>query len=735
MQGGNDADTYIVDSVFDRVDETGAAVGRDTVESSVTYSLAAADGQVTGDVENLILRGRASIDATGNGLANLLQGTSGKNRLTGQDGNDTLEGGAGADTMEGGNGNDTYSINSKADLIIETGNDALDLVVANMSVDLHATPFRNIESVVLTGGAALNAIGTDMGNQLIGNAGANKLFGFGALDELRGGAGNDTLDGGAGDDIMAGGAGNDTYIVDSTDDIVIGEATGRAGGFDTVHSSAKKYTMSGNVENLVLESGAANGTGNDQGNLILGNEIENLLDGKGGSDTLTGGDGNDTLNGDDLDADKLIGGGGNDLFIVGDGDTAIESKASAAGGIDTVQYVGSHAFTLAANIENLELLNTGNVTVTGNGLANNIIGHAGENHLRGMAGNDILNGGGGRVDTLDGGTGADTMVGGGAYVLYVVDNVQDIIDSSGPGDGSVLSSISFSLAENGTTVIGTLESLFLTGTRAINGTGTSERNSIIGNSAANVLDGGEGGDNLVGGAGNDRLVTSGDWHDQLDGGAGADTMEAGGGDDYYIVDSLRDVIIEAADPSGGRDTVFSLINYTLPDDLENLVVVGNRSVTGIGNGLDNIVNGGAIANKLFGLGGNDSMFGSDSNDTIDGGTGNDTMLGGEGNDTFLIESAGDVLDETFWGGIDTAITTVSYSLNSATAAKVENLTLVAGAGDLDGTGNGLSNIIRGNEGENQLSGGDENDTLVGGGGFRHPFWRCRQRQHRCRNRR
>jgi Ca2+-binding RTX toxin-like protein len=194
-------------------------------------------------------------------------------------------------------------------------------------------------------------------------------------------------------------------------------------------------------------------------------------------------------------------------------------------------------------------------------------------------------------------------------------------------------------------------------------------------------------------------------------------MEAGGGDDSYIVDSLRDVIIEVADPSGGRDTVFSLINYTLPDELESLVVVGNRSVTGIGNGLDNIVNGGVIANKLFGLGGNDSMFGSDGNDTIDGGIGNDTMLGGEGNDTFHIDSAGDVLDETFWGGIDTAFTTVSYSLNSATAAKVENLTLAAGAGDIDGTGNTLANIIRGNEGENVLSGGDENDTLVGGSGF------------------
>ncbi len=682
----------------------------------MSYSLAIADGQVTGDVETLILKGTASIDGTGNGLNNLLQGTSGKNRLVGQDGNDTIDGGAGADTMIGGSGNDTYVINSTADVFEETGVDVLDMVVINMSVDLNAARFQDIESVALTGTTALNAIGTNAGNQLFGNAGANKLLGFGSLDDLRGGAGNDTLDGGEGDDFMFGGAGNDTYIVDSTDDVVLGEAAGKAGGFDTVHSSAKKYTMSDNVESLNLDTGAANGTGNHLNNLISGNEIENLLDGKGGNDTLNGDGGNDTLYGDDLDADRLIGGGGNDLYIAGDGDIAIESKAGAAGGIDTVQYAGSRAFTLGANVENLELLNTGDVSVTGNGLANNIIGHTGENHLRGMAGNDVLNGNGGRVDTLDGGAGADTMVGGGAFVHYVVDDVRDVIDNSGPSEGSVQSSISFSLAENGTTVFGPLQSLLLTGTRAINGTGTTAANSIIGNSAANVLDGGEGGDKLIGGAGNDRLIASGDWHDQLDGGTGADTMEAGGGHDNYIVDSLRDVIIEVVDPSGGRDTVFSVINYTLPDGLENLVVLGKASVTGVGNGLDNIVNGGDIANKLFGLGGNDSMFGSDGKDTIDGGIGNDTMLGGEGNDTFRIDSAGDVLDESFWGGIDTAITTVSYSLDTTTAAKVENLTLAAGVGGISGNGNGLNNLITGNEGFNALNGADGNDTINGGGG-------------------
>jgi Ca2+-binding RTX toxin-like protein len=212
MQGGNDADTYIVDSIFDIVDETGAKAGKDTVESSVSYSLRATDGQVIGDVENLILKGSAAIDGTGNGVANLLTGNSGTNKLLGLEGNDTLDGGAGADTMEGGSGNDTYVLDSTADVFIETGSDSLDMVVVNKSVDLNTPRFQGIESVTLTGTAALNAIGTNSGNQLFGNAGANKLSGFGSLDELRGGDGSDTLDGGEGDDILIGGAGNDTYI-------------------------------------------------------------------------------------------------------------------------------------------------------------------------------------------------------------------------------------------------------------------------------------------------------------------------------------------------------------------------------------------------------------------------------------------------------------------------------------------------------------------------------------------
>ena len=98
MKGGAGNDTYIVDNRYDKIVEL-VSSGTDTIKSSVSYTLSA-------NVENLTLTGSNSINASGNGLKNILIGNTASNILDGGTGNDILNSGAGADTLKGGLGND-----------------------------------------------------------------------------------------------------------------------------------------------------------------------------------------------------------------------------------------------------------------------------------------------------------------------------------------------------------------------------------------------------------------------------------------------------------------------------------------------------------------------------------------------------------------------------------------------------------------------------------------------------
>jgi Ca2+-binding RTX toxin-like protein len=103
---------------------------------------------------------------------------------------------------------------------------------------------------------------------------------------------------------------------------------------------------------------------------------------------------------------------------------------------------------------------------------------------------------------------------------------------------------------------------------------------------------------------------------------------------------------------------------------------------------------------------------------LNGGLGNDTMIGGPGNDTYYVNSALDVVIEAPGRGIDTVISSISYTLG----ADVENLSLSGTATQLlklNGTGNALDNMIIGSAGANTLSGGGGADTLIGGAGSDH----------------
>jgi Ca2+-binding RTX toxin-like protein len=191
--------------------------------------------------------------------------------------------------------------------------------------------------------------------------------------------------------------------------------------------------------------------------------------------------------------------------------------------------------------------------------------------------------------------------------------------------------------------------------------------------------------------------------------AGADVLIGGNGDDTYVINHIRDVIIESANPS--IDTVVSSLSYVLGDNLEKLTLIGNANLSGAGNTADNIIKGNEGNNRLLGGAGNDTLYGLSGGDTLNGGEGADVMYGGLGNDTFTVENVGDIVNEAMNEGFDTVNSFISYTLT----ANVERL-MLEGLDNLNGFGNALDNTLNGNNANNSLVGGLGNDILQGKGG-------------------
>jgi Ca2+-binding RTX toxin-like protein len=278
--------------------------------------------------------------------------------------------------------------------------------------------------------------------------------------------------------------------------------------------------------------------------------------------------------------------------------------------------------------------------LVGTNFADLILGDAGNDVLKGFGGNDVLNGG----------TGADGMAGGDGNDVYYVDNAgDDVIEGEWAGTDAVYSSIDYTLTDH-------VERLYLTG-GAHNGTGNALGNDIWGNNANNnlsglggddwlwgqdgddLLVGGTGRDSLIGGNGSDTL-DGGDGHDFLSGGAGADIMFGFQGDDDFEVDDAGDEVHGGI----GHDMVYQMVvAYTLPSDVEDLMLIDSTGLDGTGNASNNEIWGNENSNGLAGLGGNDTIDGYLGNDLIDGGDGADILRGGDGDDTMLGGSSVDVL--------------------------------------------------------------------------------------------
>jgi Ca2+-binding RTX toxin-like protein len=370
LAGGDGADIYFVDATLDSVIENNADVatgGFDIVVASADFTLQA-------NLEQLVLRGGATVGIGNNGNNFLYGGDSGLAlNLDGRDGDDiffgslaghnTLIGGAGVDTLQlfggnnfanGGTGSDVYFSFTETDTISEAGGDGVDTVFANWNFTMGS----GIEQLLLFG-SANTAVGSADDNVIFGNStsGAVNLFGQGGADVIFGGALNDTLSGGAGNDqlfglgganTLIGGADNDIYFLASNINTVI-ELAGD--GFDTAFSD-RAFTMAANVEQGIIHTTATGITGNGGDEFLFSNStVAAELSGRGGNDYLRGSDQNDTLNGGTGNDQIDLRGGGNDLVFSDTGnngnDIVFGFDANPVGGQDLI-FAPSSSYSAAS---------------------------------------------------------------------------------------------------------------------------------------------------------------------------------------------------------------------------------------------------------------------------------------------------------------------------------------------------------------------------------------------------
>jgi Ca2+-binding RTX toxin-like protein len=181
-------------------------------------------------------------------------------------------------------------------------------------------------------------------------------------------------------------------------------------------------------------------------------------------------------------------------------------------------------------------------------------------------------------------------------------------------------------------------------------------------------------------------------NDVFNGYAGADSFFGGAGDDLYIFDNPGDVVTEL--PGEGLDTIRSTVGLVVPDNVENVVLLGSAAADLTGNAQANSLSGTSGANVL------------------DGGRGPDALSGLAGHDTYYIDSGADSVTEPAGAGTDEIVSLVSLTL----PANVENATAAEGVAVVAVTGNSLNNVIAGNDAANVLDGAGGNDDLSGGGG-------------------
>ena len=589
-----------------------------------------------------------AVKITGNANANSIVGGSGKNSIYGGAGADTIIGGAAADKLFGEAGNDSISGGNGADTL--SGGAGADKLFGDNGNDSMA--------------------GGDGADTLSGGAGNDKLLGGAGNDSLSGGAGNDTLNGGAGNDTLTGGAGSDVFIYTAGNDVI------------TDYSEEDKISVTGTAD--ISTSGS---------NVIF-----------------TVGTGKITVTGA---ADKIItyiDKSGEQIYPQANDDVEISGKT-----ITLLESYMEDAFDLTDYDTSLQTVDASAVqhdlSITGNKLANSILGSGQNDTLDGGAGNDKLTGGAGADtfvlsagkdsifdyneddDIIQFGAKAPTISTSGKNVIFKLSNTQTVTVIKGVGktirytvDGvekTYPETVKFNAKGTGATLTAayTKDTFdindygdYAGSVKTINAaqvvhdltiTANKLANRIVGSDENDYIDGGAAKDTIIAGDGNDTIY-GGKGNDSLSGGAGADTF-------IYTTGDGNDVITDYA-----QEDRISIVGTA------RTAISGNNVIFTVGSG------------KITVRGAADKIV------TYIDSTG--TNYYPNAPEPITVDGKG----VTIRANYEAASYTATSSIVTIDASEANH--------DMRIMGNGLANDIYGGSGNDSINGGAKADTLSGGSG-------------------
>jgi choice-of-anchor C domain-containing protein len=505
----------------------------------------------------------------------------------------------------------------------------------------------------------LNGLGGD--DTLFGNAGNDELFGGEGDDALSGGQGNDLLDGGRGNDQLVGDSGNDTLHGGEGNDVLVGgdgddKLTGDSGRRNYVQNGSFEKFSGGDIatggwrgmqqlEGWKLESGpqfeivdAAHGrvgatdgehwldTDASPGGIAFSQKIEGLEAGDSyelNFDSRSrGAEGTGVLevywNGE-----KVGTTGG--TFADGWKQNSFELTSGSGDGTDTLRFVEvGRTDAIGTALDNVQLFAVDN--------DDTLVGGAGNDELHGGDGDDVLIGDNGDGDTTN-------LIADGNFANTGVKNHFQTLSAGTPFSGWTV--------ESGTVdVIGTYW----------NHNGAAGSIDLDGSSPGAISQ------QMATVPGMTYTVRF-DMAGNGDGGSPTKALELSAGDSSakfewnkpanWSKQSMGYETREFTFVATSETTKIVFASQTQPNAVNGpyfgaVITKINVTPTVVSQGND-VLNGGA---------GNDQLFGNGGNDTLNGGAGNDSLFGGAGDDTLRGGAGSDRLD----GGAGTD--TASYSDSS-----------------------------------------------------------------------